>query len=325
MVARRATCAGRKRSEDSHEVFNSEHGFRADVAMSSLELYSPTDLDDALRFIERGDKNVAVIASGTDLVPRIRRRQASPSVLLDISSFTEDLRYVRRTDGTIRIGALTTVADLLENSVFDGKLSVIREACALFGAPQVRNVATVGGNICSAASSEDLIPVFMALDARVKLVSTNGDRTLPLTDFIVGKRKTALKQSEILAEISFEPPEGHSWTAYEKLGRRNMLIIAMVNEALSLTLDDDLRTIRSARLALNRVSGRVPALAAKTNRFLAGKRMSDETVQIAQEVLASELSLTSDFRASAAYRTEIAQVYLKKLMVRCSRRIGGPS
>ena len=293
--------------------------------MSSLELYSPTDLGDALRYIEHGDKNVAIIASGTDLVPRIRRRQVSPSVLLDISSFTEDLRYVRRRDGAIHIGALTTVADLLESSMFDDKLSVIHEAGWLFGAPQVRNVATVGGNICSAASSEDLIPVFMALDARVKVVSTKGDRTIPLRDFVVGKRKTALKQSEILAEISFEPPEGHSWTAYEKLGRRNMLIIAMVNEALSLTLEDDLHTIRSARLALNRVSGRVPALAVKTNEFLAGKKMSDRTVREAQGVLASEVSLTSDFRASAAYRTEIAQVYLKRLLERCSRSIGRPS
>ena len=293
--------------------------------MASLELYAPTDLRDALRFIEHEDKDVAVIASGTDLVPRIRKRQISPSVLLDISSFTEDLRYIRRSGKTISIGALTTVSDLLESSVFDGKLSIIREAGSLFGAPQVRNVATVGGNICSAASSEDLIPVFMSLDARVKLVSAKGERTVPVTDFIVGKRKTALKQSELLAEVSFEPPEGNSWTAYEKLGRRNMLIIALVNQALSLTLEDDLRTIRSARLALNRVSGRVPALAVTTNKFLAGRTVSDETIKEAQKVLSSELSLSSDYRASAAYRTEIAQVYLRRLIERCSRNIGGPS
>jgi CO/xanthine dehydrogenase FAD-binding subunit len=293
--------------------------------MSSFELYAPTDLTDALRFIEHEGKNVSVIASGTDLVPRIRKGQISPSVLLDISSFTEDLRYIRESDGTIGIGALTTVTDLLESSRFDGNLAAIGEAGRLFGAPQVRNVATVGGNICSAASSEDLIPVFMALDAKVKLVSAKGERLVPLKDFIIGKRKTALKQSEILTEVSFQPPDGHSWTAYEKLGRRNMLILAMVNEALSLTLEDDLHTIRSARLALNRLSGRVPALATKTCAFLAGKRMSDQTVQEAQKVLASELSLTSDFRASGAYRTEIAQVYLKKLMERCTRNVGGPS
>jgi len=293
--------------------------------MSSLELYSPTDLNDALRFMEQEDRNVAVIASGTDLLPRMRRRQISPSILVDISSFAEDLRYVRESDGTIRLGALTTVTDLLESPIFYGKLSIIREAATLFGAPQVRNVATVGGNICSAASSEDLIPVFIALDAKLKLVSARGERTVLLRDFIVGKRQTTRKASEILAEVSFDPPSGHSWTAYEKLGRRNMLILAMVNEALSLTLEDDLQTIHSARVALNRVSGKIPALAAKTSDFLEGKKVVGQTIAEAQKILASELSLTSDFRGSGEYRTEVAQVYLRRLVDRCVRQIGGPS
>jgi carbon-monoxide dehydrogenase medium subunit len=291
--------------------------------LSTLELYSPTDLNDALRFIEHDHRNVTIIASGTDLLPRMRRRQVSPSILVDISSFTEDLRYIRQSDGTIRLGALTTVAELLSSPIFYGKLSIIREAATVFGGPQVRNVATVGGNICSAASSEDLIPVFMALDANLKLVSAGGKRTVPLKDFIVGKRKTVMKPSEILVEVSFSPPGGHSWTAYEKLGRRNMLIIAMVNEALSLTLEDDLQTIRSARVALNRVSGKIPALALRTNDFLAGKRVTDQTIAQAQKVLASELSLTSDYRGSGEYRTEVAQVYLRRLLERCSRQIGG--
>jgi len=293
--------------------------------MSTLELYSPTDLSDALRFLEHGGGNVTVMASGTDLLPRMRRKQVSPATVVDISSFTEDLRYIRQSDGTIHVGALTTITDLLESPMFYGKLSIIREAGMLFGAPQVRNVATVGGNICSATSSEDLIPVFMALDANVKLVRAGGERTVPLKNFIVGKRETALEPHEMLAEVSLSPPGGHGWAAYEKLGRRNMLIVAIVNEALSLTLEDDLRTIRSARVALNRASGRIPGLAVKTNDFLSGKKVTDQTITQARRVLASELSLTSDFRGSGAYRTEVAQVYLGRLMERCARQIGGPS
>ena len=308
------------------KFFNSETTLSSQtVVMSTMELYSPTDLNDALRFMERDGRNATVIASGTDLLPRMRRKQISPSVLIDISSFTEDLRYIRQSDGTIRLGALTTVSDLLESPLFHGRLSMIREAGMLFGAPQVRNVATIGGNICSASSSEDLIPVFMVLDAKLKIVSARGERSVPLKDFIIGKRETALKPSEMLAEVEFSPPGGHSWTAYEKLGRRNMLIIAIVNEALSLSLEEDLRTVRSARVALNRVSGKIPALAVRTNDFLEGRRVTVETIVQAQKVLASELSLTSDFRGSGTYRTEIAQVYLKRLLERCTRQIGGPS
>jgi len=291
----------------------------------AAELYSPVDLGDALRYIENEDRHVTVIASGTDLLPRMRRMKIAPSTLLDISSFKEDLRYIRQSDGATRLGALTTVADLLESPIFEGRLSIIREAAELFGAPQIRNVATVGGNVCSASSSEDLIPVFTVLGAKVKLVSSKGERTLPLDDFMVGKRETAMKPSEILSEVSFESPKGNSWTAYEKLGRRNMLIIALVNEALSLTMEDDLLTIRSARLALNRVAGRIPALAPKTGEFLAGRKVTEETLRDAQRVLASELALTGDFRASASYRTEVAQAFLGKLIRRCHKRIEGSS
>jgi len=289
--------------------------------LSSVELYSPTDLADALRFIEHKGEEVAVIASGTDLIPRMRKRQVSPSVLLDISSFQSDLRYVRQSDGGVSLGALTTLTDVLESSLFNGKLSVIHEAAEIFGAPQVRNVATVGGNVCSAASSEDLIPVLMALGARLKVISSGGERTVPIKDFVVGKRETALKPSEILAEVRFDYPKGKYWTGFEKLGRRNMLIISLVSMAMRLTLEDDLSTVRSASIALNRVSGRVPALASKTEEFLVGSKLSEKTIVEAQKVLATELALTSDFRSSAAYRMEIAQVYLKRLLLRCSERI----
>lgn len=293
--------------------------------MPGFELYSPTDLRDALRFKESEGKGAAVLANGTDLVPRIRRRQIAPSVLLDISSLQSDLKYIRQVDGAVHLGALATVTDLLESPLFRGRLSMVREAAEKFGAPQIRNVATVGGNICSASSSEDLIPVLLALEARVKLISAGGERSLPLKDFIAGKRATAMEPSEILSEVYFEPPNGNYWSGFEKLGRRNILIISLVSEALGLTLEDDLLTVHSARVGLNRVAGRVPAVAERTGQFLTGRRLTDETVAEAQRVLASELSLTSDFRASAAYRTQIAQVYLKRLIQRCATRISGGS
>jgi len=291
--------------------------------LSSLELFAPTDLGDAMKFLENAEGNVTVVASGTDLIPRMRKRQISPSVLLDISSFQQDLRYIRQSDGVVRLGALTTLADVLESPIFSGKLSMLHEAAALFGAPQVRNVATVGGNICSATSSEDLIPVFMTLGANLKLISSEGERVIPLSEFIVGKRATAMKPSEILAEVNFGSPGEHSWTGFEKMGRRNMLIISLVNEALCLSVEDDLNTVRSAKIALNRVSGRVPAHAEKTEEFLSGRKLSEQTIAQAQKALASELALTSDFRGSGTYRTQVAQVYLKRLLLRCHEKIRG--
>lgn len=291
--------------------------------MPAPELYSPQSLRRALEFMKSRGKGAAVLAGGTDLLPRIRRRQIAPRALLNIASLQDELRYIRKDDGVVHVGALTTVSDLLESDILRGRLSVVHDAAAMFGAPQIRNVATVGGNICSATSSEDLIPVFLALDAKVKLKSAVAERSLPLKDFVTGKRATVMKPSEILTEVYFGALDGHSWSAFEKLGRRSALIISLVNESLVLGLEDDLETAGLVRVALNRVTGRIPARAERTERFLTGRKLSDQTTTDAQRILAAELNLKGDFRASAAYRVEVAQVYLKRLIQRCVAGISG--
>ena len=144
--------------------------------MSAFDIYCPQDLNEALKFKEEEGERAVVMASGTDLLPRMRKRQTAPAVLLSISAFEDDLKYIRTENGVVRVGALTTLTDLLNSPVFGGRLSMVREAAMNFGAPQIRNVASVGGNLCSASSSEDLIPVFLALDAKAKAISAKGER-----------------------------------------------------------------------------------------------------------------------------------------------------
>jgi CO/xanthine dehydrogenase FAD-binding subunit len=291
--------------------------------LPGYDVYVPTDLHDALSYLADYGESTSIIARGTDLLPRLRRRQASAVNLLDISGLEKELRYLREQDGSFHIGALTTVSDLLESPLIGRDLELIREAARKFGDPQIRNVATVGGNICSATSSEDLIPVFLALDARVKLASVRGERNLRLKEFIMGKRTVFRKSGEVLSEIELGSLPPDSGSAYEKLGRRNILIKALVNEAIVLTAEGDRETVREARVALNRVAGRVPQRANATEEFLAGKKLNAETVASAQEILSSELTLKTDFRASGEYRTEIAKVYLKRLLELCAFRIRG--
>ena len=291
--------------------------------MPAYDLYIPTDLPDALSYLDDYGETTSVIARGTDLLPRIRRRQFPAVNLLDISGLEKELRYIRNEDGFFRVGALTRVADLLETPLLGKELELIREAGRKFGDPQIRNMATVGGNVCSASSSEDLIPVFLALDARVKLSSAKGDRSIHMKDFILGKRTVSRKNGEILSQVEFRSLPPNTGSGFEKMGRRNILIIALVNEALVLTMEDDRETIREARLALNRVAGRLPARASATEESLAGKRLTPETISAAQGTLARELALKTDFRASGDYRLEIAKVYLKRLLELCAFRIRG--
>ena len=241
---------------------------------------------------------------------------------MDLSGLQE-LRYIKREAGTIRIGALTTIADLeaeRNDSVWGRILS---DVVGKFGSPNIRSVATVGGNICAASSSEDLIPVFLVLDAKVKTIRKSGTREIPLQEFLVAKRKTALSADEILAEVSFPEPSARAACSFQKLGVRNILIIALVSVAAFLETDGTRSKIVQARIALNRLKGKIPQRVESVEKTLLGQKLDERTIKSAVERLGEELALTSDFRASSKYRYEAVKVLLGRALADCQQRIVG--
>lgn len=285
-------------------------------------MYVPVSLDDALRYLEENPTDTLPVAGGTDLLPRINRKQVSVKNLLDLSGLSE-LRYVKREDDTVKIGAMTRIADFEgeENNSAWGEL--LNAVAKKFGSPNIRTVATVGGNICAASSSEDLIPVFLALDAKVRTIRRGRQREMSLQEFLVAKRKTALDPSEILAEVSFTQPNALAACAFEKLGMRNTLIIAVTSVAAFLEGDQNRSKIERARIALNRLRGKIPERAESVEKELLGQKLSEQTIKTAGELLEKDLLLTSDFRASAEYRCEAAKVLLRRALMRCQERILG--
>lgn len=285
-------------------------------------MYVPVSLDDALRYLEENPTDTLPIAGGTDLLPRINKKQVSAKNLVDLSGLSE-LRFIKRENGTIRIGALTTIADLEEQQENSAWGELLNDVAKKFGSPNIRTVATVGGNICAASSSEDLIPVFLALDARVRTIRIGRAREMSLQEFLVAKRKTALDPDEILAEVSFAEPNALAACAFEKLGMRNILIIAVASVAAFLEADEKRSKIKRARIALNRLRGKIPERAESVEKELLGQKLSGETVKTAGELLEKELALTSDSRASAEYRCEADKVLLRRALMRCQERILG--
>src|SRR3989304_7966768 len=149
--------------------------------MHRFDMYVPESLTDRLQYLDTHRSGVHLIANGSDLINRIQRRQINAKVLVDLSGLSE-FNYVKKDGGTIRIGALTTVTDLISSPVIDSRYDVFREVASKFGGPSILNVATVGGNICAASSSEDLLPVLLVLDAQVCLRSKDGERTVRLEE-----------------------------------------------------------------------------------------------------------------------------------------------
>lgn len=290
--------------------------------MRAFDMYVPEDLPDLLQYLDTHQSGVHLIANGSDLINRIQRRQVNPKVLIDLSGLSE-LNYVRKDGNVIKIGALTTVSDLVASPIIDSRHEVFREVAAKFGGPSITNVATVGGNICAASSSEDLLPVLLVLDAQVRLRSRQGERVMRLEDFLKGKRATDLRPNEILVETMFQALDGQSACAFEKVGMRNSLIIAFVNSALYLRLDRKTKRVEEIRIAFNRVGGKIPERAKRTEVELKGKLLSVETVKDAASSLTSELKLSSDFRASGEYRTDVACVLFRRVLSRCAGSLLG--
>ena len=282
----------------------------------NINIFVPRNERELLSFLEREGSRSVLVSGATDLLPRIKRSQERPSLLVDVSRIQE-LRYIRKEKGLIRIGSLTTITDLSSSHVLDPKYEAFRSLEFIFGSPPVRNLATVGGNIAAASSSEDLIPILLVLEADVTLKSLTSERLVPLSEFILGKRKTSRKDNEVVSEVSFKQIGAHSWCAFEKIGRRERLIIALVSLACILEIDPESERIEEARIALNRIRGKVPERASKTEEVLKGKNLDAELLVYAASTLERELMLTSDFRASASYRVKVAKNFLATALTHC--------
>ena len=290
--------------------------------MRRFDMFVPENMADLLGYLDKNQSGVQMIANGTDLINRIQRRQVTARVLVDLSGLHE-LKYVKRDQGTVRIGALTTISELIASPIITERYGAFREVASKFGGPSIINMATVGGNICSASSSEDLLPVLLVLEAQVLVRSIKGDRIIPLADFVKGKRTTAATPNEVLVETRFPELPPASTCSFEKVGMRNSLIIAFVNCAVYIKLNLENKRIGEIRIAFNRVAGKIPERAKTTENSLRGQKPNEQLITGACDTLRHELKLTSDSRASEEYRVEVACSLFKRALNNCMRKLSG--
>ena len=290
--------------------------------MRRFDMFVPEGMDELLQFLDTHEAGVHLIANGTDLINRIQRKQVNPKVLVDLTGLQE-LKYVKKQEGLIKIGALTTISELVASPLIGSRYDVMKEVAMKFGGPSIINMATVGGNICSASSSEDLLPVLLVLAAEAQVRSIHGERSVSVEDFVTGKRRTGLRPNEILVETRFPELDADSACSFEKVGMRNSLIIAFVNCAVYLKMDKRSGVVDDVRIAFNRISGKIPQRARDTENKVKGKKLNEQSLAGAIAALRGELKLTSDFRASDEYRTEVACAILRRTLRSCAEKLSG--
>lgn len=285
-----------------------------------FDYHAPTSLPEALDLLAKYGERAAVLAGGTDVIVAMKRREKVPENLINLKRI-EALRGIEDHGGDgIRIGGLTSLGELERSDVVAERLPILRDALKVMAAPQVRNLATLGGNLCSAVPSADTAPPLIALGATVKLAGAGGERRVLLEEFFVGPGESVLRHEEILVEVWIPAQAAHSSGAYFKLMRRNALDLALVGAAACLTLDGNKGVCQGARIALGAVAP-TPIRAPGAERSLLNKEINEARAREAGEAASKEASPIGDIRASRAYRTEMIKVLTKKAVEKANERI----
>lgn len=248
-----------------------------------------------------------IIAGGTDLL--VNRPPGTQS-LVDISRLGLD--YVKNDEGGTAIGATICFTKIIASPILDKQpLSVLKDSAKEIGHHNLRHIATLGGNICNAVPSADSPVALIALDSIAVIEGPDGERTVPLVEFITFVRETVLKRGEFLKEIRIPIQPEKTAASFQKLGRTKV-DIALVNVACRITVADGL--IKDSRIVLGAVAP-TPIRAKEAESILNGKALSDELLGDAAKAAASAAKPISDHRASAGYRREMSQVLVERAIL----------
>lgn len=286
-------------------------------SIREFRYFSPATLREALTALEQYGKSVVILAGGTDVLLDLKFRKVAPEYVMDIKNIAEMTKIQETRDGGLIIGALATIARLSESQIIGKKYPSLHQATTeAFHSWQIRNAATIGGNICRSSPASDTVPPLMTYDAQVKLVGPKGQRKVHLEDFFTGVGQNVLDR-EILTEIILPPQKGSYGTAFRSL-KRTSVDLCKLNCAVKVVMKKD--RFDDIRIVLGAVS---PAAvrAKKAEEALRGKEASDENIENAARKVTEDISPITDGRSTAGYRRQVSQVIVRRLVKEAVERV----
>lgn len=287
--------------------------------LPKFEYHNPSTVTEAINLITRYGSNGQFIAGGTDLLVAMKRRETTPKHLISLGSVPELKGISPDTMGGIKIGALTTLREIEYSDIIKNEFLPLWEAVDMMASPQIRSLATIGGNLCSAIPSADTAPPLIALNASLKLVGPQSERTILVEDFFAGPKETDRKANEILIEILIPRPEALSGGCYIKLMRRKAMDLALVGVAAYLSLDGTKKVCKDARIALGAVAP-TPIRVPEAETLLISKEVNEVHIMEVAKIAARQAKPISDIRATQEYRSRMVEVLTKRAITEAHKR-----
>ena len=281
------------------------------LGLPKFDYLSCQTLDEACSLLAKFPGEARVLAGGTDLLVKMKHRKVMPHYLINIKKIP-DINYIHYDDQEgVRIGALTTIQRIKTSPLIAKKWPVLSQAAGVLGTAHVRNLATLGGNLCNASPASECASPLLTLGASAKIVGVKGERTVPMEAFFVGPGKSVLENDEVLAEIKIPHLPPHTVGAHLKFGTRRG-DVAIAGVSVLITLDG--KTCRDIRIALGAV-GPTPFRAKSAEDILRGQALkggSNGLLARAAQAASDESHPIDDLRGSAAYRKELVQTLVKQ-------------
>ena len=287
--------------------------------MLHFDYIEPTTLEEAASALSDHEVAGEIIAGGTDVLVQIKEEKLAVDRLVTLSKIP-GLRMIHDDGQWINIGAMTTIRELETSDVIRKSVPVLFDAVERLGSVQIRNVATLGGNICNAAPSADTIPALLALKAEATYWSSNEMKTRTLREFFVGPGETVLKRGDIVTAIRFGKPHPRSAGAYLKFSRRRGMDLPLLGIAVHLQMDEDRSRCEDVTIALG-VAAPTPIRVKGAEEALKGKRVTEEILTRVSALASEEAKPRDSVRCSAEYRRAMINNLLPEVIKTALSRI----
>jgi carbon-monoxide dehydrogenase medium subunit len=282
-----------------------------------FELAVPSSVDECLQILAKRGPDTKVVAGGTDLLPQLKNGVLKPGWVVDLSAVAELRTISDAPDGGLRIGASVTARELELDARVRSRFPALAESAAMVGSVQVRNLATLGGNLCNAAPSADMAPPLLALDAEAVIAGPSGQRRVSMASFFLGVRRTVLAPGELLLEIVVPAQGAQSGGNYLRHTPRRELDIAVVGVASQVTLAGGKCTM--ARIALAAVAP-VPLRATDAEQALVGQPLTPQQIERAAELASGAARPIDDHRGSIEFRNHLVRVLTRRTLTTALQR-----